>query len=496
MSLSKKLVNQSTGYYIATYSAHASILENLLGKNGKMKKLLVDGGGLKANFGTFEDPKVFDNYVPVTDKTLHAKVIYLEKTRVLSLWSGNLRKHTLKDQDNIFITKIISQLHAKKIIDWFNGQYKANHLFVHFLGNSIKNIESKNSNTVWSVLENQIKRISATQLAVHAFSPWGSYTVIKKLLLSNRSIKSLYLYTRNEPDENDCWLYNDFESIREDVEVKRFMRDDKMPFPHFKAIFITQKLPGTVVKIAFAYIGSANLTQAAITKKDNIEFAALYKTINQGDEIYAIFKRLSNPATWLQREKRQNRKQTDESRKVDDSDYASTDNFEIRQITKKIIKKYDSCSKQKELENAYEEGKTIPFNSKKEMQIRVDSISDNMFDLLVDPDNWCFNVQIIRKTSGNVLSEKDIDHSFNMLLQPVNTGPDINEREGSGIDTEQHGKIIKHANLKFPIFDYLKNPHELERKKKLIQKLNGVKNRMNEEQNKIFTIWAQVISKI
>ena len=43
-----KIINQRSGYHIAMYSAHASIVENIIGNMGKVAKLLVDAGGLKA----------------------------------------------------------------------------------------------------------------------------------------------------------------------------------------------------------------------------------------------------------------------------------------------------------------------------------------------------------------------------------------------------------------------------------------------------------------
>ena len=43
--------------YIATYSAHASILESLA-KDGVIKKLLIDAGGLKMPYGSFSEPNL------------------------------------------------------------------------------------------------------------------------------------------------------------------------------------------------------------------------------------------------------------------------------------------------------------------------------------------------------------------------------------------------------------------------------------------------------
>jgi len=87
-----KIINQRSGYHIAMYSAHASIVENIIGNMGKVAKLLVDAGGLKAPKGSFTDRKIFDNYEPITTRTLHAKVIYLDKPGIYATTPGHSKR--------------------------------------------------------------------------------------------------------------------------------------------------------------------------------------------------------------------------------------------------------------------------------------------------------------------------------------------------------------------------------------------------------------------
>ena len=116
----KKLINKNSNYYIAMYSAHASIIENLIGKRGTVKKLIVDAGGLKVPRGSCKNKTIFKYYLPETKKTLHAKIIYLDKPGTISLWTGNLRSQTLKSQENIVITKKVFAKSGQVIKKWFN----------------------------------------------------------------------------------------------------------------------------------------------------------------------------------------------------------------------------------------------------------------------------------------------------------------------------------------------------------------------------------------
>ena len=141
-----KIINQRSGYHIAMYSAHASIVENIIGNMGKVAKLLVDAGGLKAPKGSFTDRKIFDNYEPITTRTLHAKVIYLDKPRILSLWTGNLRHNTWAQQANITITRQISKKHASQVLRWFNSCKDGKHLIVSVENAEVADISGTSSN--------------------------------------------------------------------------------------------------------------------------------------------------------------------------------------------------------------------------------------------------------------------------------------------------------------------------------------------------------------
>ena len=169
--------------YIATYSAHASIIEDIAGEEGTIKKLLVDAGGLQMPNGSYSNKDLFDNYVAVTDKTLHAKIILKDygNKALLSLWTGNLRKTTL-DDCNLFFNLNISSNEKSKLIKWFDGNAPKNIFF--YVDKSGKNVEvASSAKFFWSNLVKSMPSISDGH--IYAFSPWGSNKFVDEI--SNES---------------------------------------------------------------------------------------------------------------------------------------------------------------------------------------------------------------------------------------------------------------------------------------------------------------------
>lgn len=158
------IINQKSGYFISMYSAHASIVENLIGKNGKIVKLLIDAGGLKAPKGSYSNKAMFNNYSPETNRTLHAKIIYLDKLKTLSLWTGNLRKHTLTDQENIIITKTLSKENSKVVKSWFYDSPKKEHLIINIVQDKIRKVVC--SKSIWNSFKANLEKLTDDKLSL------------------------------------------------------------------------------------------------------------------------------------------------------------------------------------------------------------------------------------------------------------------------------------------------------------------------------------------
>lgn len=101
-------------YYVSSYSAHASLLEQLASKKGdSIEKLYVSYGGLKVPKGSFDeshDDKLFRG-LGNSSRILHAKVILKETSshKELWLWTGNLRKGTCLAQNALMSISLTSK---------------------------------------------------------------------------------------------------------------------------------------------------------------------------------------------------------------------------------------------------------------------------------------------------------------------------------------------------------------------------------------------------
>ena len=178
------IININSDYYIAMYSAHASIIEKLVGENGMLRSLRVDGGGLKAPKGSYKDRSIFDNYLPETRKTLHAKIIYLDRPKILSLWTGNLRKITLYDQENIIVTQRLTHRAGSKVKRWFANHNQNKHLIIHVLKNGTAKVHSS-GDSIWKNCQSSLENLECNledKLSLHAFSPWGSGHFVKNII--------------------------------------------------------------------------------------------------------------------------------------------------------------------------------------------------------------------------------------------------------------------------------------------------------------------------
>lgn len=492
-----RIVNKKSGYYIAMYSAHASIIENLIGKNGTVEKLFIDAGGLRAPKGSFSSPNIFDKYMPTTHKTLHAKIIFLDKKKTLSLWTGNLRKHTLDQEENIVITKKVKAAHCKVIKKWFEqlSTKHKEHLIVSIDGSKITEISS--SSRVWDSFKANLKGIEKSDnLHVYAFSPWGSSKFVQQIAkhLGSR-LSGISLYTR--PASSKCSLWIDSE-IGSTARIERFIRKDNKTFPHFKCVFIT-KQDKRSEKLIWAYVGSANLTEAAFFKKDNIEYAAFFNNVRSSSDIHKIFAKIKHASQWDSREPPSKQtKPLDESTQVANEDKDSKDNqdgFEIRKLSRDLCVKLSTKIWQLKLQKEYE-------NDRKPVKLagcRLDVMEEHngIFDIRVRK-NWLdFRLPVKRILKIEIYSNEDIKGLISDLLDTSDiaytTVGGCKRGDRSGNQPKLSAKQA--PNIRFPMASVLLDIKVLLRKRKIIEKLSNVQDRLSDDERKLFAMWSNILEE-
>ena len=485
-----KIINQRSGYHIAMYSAHASIVENIIGNMGKVAKLLVDAGGLKAPKGSFTDRKIFDNYEPITTRTLHAKVIYLDKPRILSLWTGNLRHNTWAQQANITITRQISKKHASQVLRWFNSCKDGKHLIVSVENGEVADISGTSSN-IWSVFKSKCAKLPKHKepLSLYAFSPWGSHTFVREItrLVGSKNLRRINLYTRPASARHPLWIDA---TAKNAEEFNRFTgkADSSSPFPHYKAVFLTEGKKSSE-RVVFAYIGSANLTEAAIFKQTNIEFGVFFSGIRKNSEVEKIFHDLKSRSNWEVREDPDITKtKLDESDEVEE-DGENTDNFQIRRIAKKLCVKLALKKWQQTLESAYRDTKLVKVLG---CTVKVISILDGLFYLDVRFGQLFFDLSIKRDKRDPVLSSKDIeDHLVKLLLSKSDgNGWGGGGKKGQSEDPPKR----RYFNLKFPMRDCLTDKTLLKEKAVILKRLKNTT--LSPEARTLVDMWEPIVNHL
>lgn len=489
----KKLINKNSNYYIAMYSAHASIIENLIGKRGTVKKLIVDAGGLKVPRGSCKNKTIFKYYLPETKKTLHAKIIYLDKPGTISLWTGNLRSQTLKSQENIVITKKVFAKSGQVIKKWFNTKKNKGHLILNVSGNKILKASTSNE-VLWKSFRenlNQIVSDKNDELSLYAFSPWGSHKFVEEVVkvLKHKGLKTISLYTRAEKVSNPLWVDVEIEN----TEIKRYVRKSNKHFtlPHYKSIFITLKV-GRTEKIIWAYVGSANLTQAALFKKTNIEFAAFFNRIKKGGEIKKIFKQLKYSNDWDLRSLKKRQCIDDSKLEFSDEDYSS-DGFEVRNASNILCEELSKIKWQSKMETHYRYGTEFRFNHKSLIyKITVSSIHEGMLDLLVDFKKNSFSLSIKRIKDDEIKSKKEIEELVDSLLSKT-TSHGQRKRKGEGEGGSVQVKEFR--NKRFPIAEVIFSKELLNEKKEILHDLKTEMKRLKPVDKSIVEMWSQIIEQ-
>jgi hypothetical protein len=484
------LINRRSEYYIAMYSAHASILENLIGVKGTIKKLLIDGGGLKAPKGSFCNRAIFTNYSSSQNKTLHAKLIYLDNLNTLSLWTGNLRTVTLYGHENIIITAKVSKRYGNIIKNWFSLSDKSRgHLI--FVADSKNCLKAEITNgTIWESFKKSLNKLridNSSSLSLYVFSPWGCVRFINDIQKEIRGIGRISLFTRKWPESTPLWI--DADSSNDSI--NRFVKKEELPFPHYKCVFVTNKI-GRTEKLIWSYVGSANMTEQAFYKKQNIEFATFFEGEHNCRKLDKLFKQLKAGNRWDPRKPIKISKHDESGSEYDQEN----DAFEIRQISKELTSILSKKNRQKELDDCYVSGNPIRL-TKPLCTINVSDIHDDIFDLLVCYKKSDFSLYILRAYESIVYSDKDITQLIDELLTiaPTKTKRQHNKTDGSGSNTQSF------RNRRFPMPNFILDKELLKEKMGIVRKLNKIDPQRlsksgHKDLNEVLAIWAPILAQL
>lgn len=478
--------------YIATYSVYASILESLA-KDGVIKKLLVDAGGLKMPSGSFSEPNLFDNYSAVTDKILHAKIILKDygKNAVASLWTGNLRQSTI-DDTNLFFNLNISEKWKKELIKWFNSDKKRKSLFFYAdkLGRNVETILPLPPKVYfWNELSKSMPSKEKIQ-HIYAFSPWGCHKLIDALLEKTNNIS---LYTRQKG------LWTDYVFSKNNVEAEVYKANENAPFPHFKAIFVTDKKENLI----WSYVGSANFTEAAMFKGENIEYGLIFPSEKSNRAITDLFNRLKNKKFgWELNQPPENHSNKDSGENSDEnyddySEYCSVKNFQERKKAHVLLS--DERFTEIFLENIYSNEKKPNI---KGFHITVDDADDYRFHLVIkgkDGLQWEMDVPRIDTKSHVIFSDAKIEKYFaDILKKPENKGigPDR-----TGCRYDKSSNKLDDNNILIRMNDLMTNKEYLTKVKNALDNLEKGRESIKDKKKyehvlKLLDVWKPVVDKI
>lgn len=489
--------------YIATYSAHATILEKLATNlNAEIKKLYVSYGGFKAPKGSYDrsnHKKLFGGYQP-SKNILHAKVILndLGKDSSIWIWTGNLRKSTNTSQ-NILLSLPINSKNKKCVTQWFSN-LPEEHLIVNVEKNGVESIET--TSKLFRHLEDCINALEDEGLNAHVFSPWGSSKFLKDLSLLKK-IKKINVYTRNVL--NSCWVDFKNEKIG-----NRFIANDLIPFPHMKCLFLTNG-DG---KVVWAYIGSANFTKAAMYGNKNVECAAIFKDFSVCERISDVFKKLQTKKLWNKREGGKSG-DYDDSDKLDEEDWFgstldSTKGFEQRCLIRDAEIYFSKDNVQRKLEKIYtaykgggETFSSCPF------KFKITSI-DEYYHLLVcrkKKGDWV-EVDVERKIKGEppesiLEASAGVTQLFNLVVFGTPETGKLRGPQNPDDDDPPNGnnknidKKRAFVNIRFPIEKIAKN---VKLKKKIIEQAEKIKKtdlkNFPESDKKLLSNWLPLIERL
>jgi hypothetical protein len=501
-----RIVNRKADYYIAMYSAHASILESLVGSKGTLKVINIDAGGLKAPYGTFKSIKLFDGLNLVAEKTLHAKVILLDSLNLVSFWTGNLRKDTLERQENLIFTKKVNGENKVTIKKWLTKPMNQ-HLLVDFSTGSIRSVEETKS-SIWNSFKSRLKDLEIEgkdkELRIYAFSPWGCTNFVKEISkLNPKGFLRLYLYSRDVPEKAPLWIDSGKDTER--LKIERYTRGTEETFPHFKCIFITAVDDKEQDRLKFAYVGSANLTNAAFFEKDNVEYALFFNDIVTNSEIYKLFNEIRESDYWEERDVPSGQEKDERDDNNKDEETESVNQFKIRELSAEISKRFKSKRGQKRLENAYQKGEELinfPVkgeDSIKKCRIHVEFIKNGIFGLNVEENNLSFDLIIKRHSCKEIHSPDDLNELIEKLVKIEKLRGKKKKKGKRGKSkptTRKTSPNIGLVNLRFPMIKFLNDKGLISSKISTMDILNKNKNNLPPNKKKLVEIWGKILKQM
>jgi hypothetical protein len=484
-------VKSSKEFFITSYSAHTSLLDEIK-QEGSIKKLYVDAGGLCVPYSA-KEVEYLENYTPSVHKTLHAKVIWKRETDCddLWLWTGNLREKTF-DSQNILLSLPVYEKKCLTLIEKWFSKLPTDNIFFSSDGKSITKVDDSFLNggqTIWNGLEKSIKNnIDPKQITeVHAFAPWGSKKFVEKLknLFTEADIS---LYTR--PAEADDFLWVD--ASPSEKRLRRYV--SKEEFPHYKCIFALQGK-----KIVWCYIGSANFTDSAFFLKKNVEYALFFEKPKAYVDIEKLFDFLSAKSKWTKRLSllKDNGKKIKDDQLQYSNEYSANENFKEREIAARIQDYFKSKKQQEKLDEAYRNGKPIKIScgikkgKTQNISIKVLFIGQYVYKI----DARGYEISIQRQLDCKCpLNLADEDRLFDSLVKDFPEGEGKKEKKKK---REKEKNIIRNRNLRFPL-KFAKDPAN----KKIILRWNNSLSKLKEDEIrkednlKLYKIWYPLLKRV
>ena len=515
---------KDTKYWIASYSVHAQILDNILSaSNGKVHKLWVNAGGLRAPRMRYENSGMLKNTC-FSEKTLHAKVVLREFEKKLPeiwLWTGNFRKATFESQNILLSFPIHNDL--EKIKKWYSNP--SNSILFYSNGKTISKIDIvKEEKCLWDYFLASMKRCvkKDAEYKLHAIAPWGSTRFVKEVLRLDFQTDA-YFYTRGEEPLVDLWV--------ETAGYGRAFVPRKKWFPHLKCMFLTMN-----GKLVWSYIGSANFTCAAMFNKGksaNVEHALFFEGESANEQNKGLLDYLTDARTekkdclWMRRQIKRNPvnpmyAQIDESdrEKEEENDWqealADFGNFNNIAFWQKYINLLMDKDIQKELDDAYRNGQewhgrikgrhstvvvkilfvdavcfhVVAYESSKKSELYERDIPRLIGDELpVSSTDACFEIDNLFSEKGHTLTKPAEDeppqppHEEKKLM-----GKDINVRfQIKNFYKKEKGKMILDVDLLNSVHEKLDKICKLRDSGKLI---------LNEPYNKFLSIWLPIVRKM
>ena len=511
-------------YWIASYSIHAQILDNILSEsNGEVHQLWVNAGGLRAPRMKYKNLGMLKN-THFSEKTLHAKVVLREfekKSPEIWLWTGNFRKATFESQNILLSFPINNDL--GKLKRWYSNP--SNSILFYSNGKTISKIDFvKEEKCLWDYFVACMKRCveKNAEYKLYAIAPWGSTRFVKDISELD-FLTDAYFYTRGEEPLVDLWV--------EAAGYGHAFVPRKKWFPHLKCMFLTMN-----GKLVWSYIGSANFTCAAMFNKGksaNVEHALFFEGESANEQNKGLLDYLTDARTekkdclWMRRQIKRNAvnptyAQIDESdqEKEEENDWqealADFGNFNNIVFWQKYINLLMDKDIQKELDDAYRNGQewhgrikgkhstvvvkilfvdavcfhVVAYESSKKSELYERDIPRLIGDELpVSSTDACFEIDNLFSEKGHTLTKPAEDEP----PQPPHEekkfmGKDINVRfQIKNFYKKEKGKMILDVDLLNSVYEKLDKICKLRDSGKLI---------LNEPYNKFLSIWLPIVRKM